>query len=313
MRILLCIITCILFSTGNLNAQEDPIRLLRMFPPEYLGEKQLAEGLSALEWQLNQKIRLAETYRTNAEEFKAVIKGLNEKANSLTEKLPPAIRLLSAQDRSRLVGKIMEEQLNGRLELATREHSVAILAEDGGSKPKMTPEDELNKLEMEAKYHAQVAKLDTAKHVYQNTAKLAEKAFKTQNEKRMAQYTVEVAELELAGLKKRLDFLKQQPQAKLSDSIADARLEMEPIKASLKAAEEQLEKFTSSAELIESIEQSKQAITLWQKDLRFILEKLMALESEANELQVLKSQIQKQVKHMKAKKQSSGKSTSDND
>lgn len=75
-----------------------------------------------------------------------------------------------------------------------------------------------------------------------------------------------VAEDELAAAMNELQVVKESGKAEKAEELVSKRVEVEPLKARVAAAEKFLKKFSDGAKVIARVEKLKSAISLLEKD-----------------------------------------------
>ena len=119
-------------------AQEDPVEKAKMYPPRFLQERDNETNLAAINWRLQLTTDLRNTIQRKRESAVVAMEVYSKELDELNNQLPIEVRFVDNSVRSRLIGKTMEELLDARLSLATRESSVrqleSMLAEEKDSK-----------------------------------------------------------------------------------------------------------------------------------------------------------------------------------
>ena len=296
MRFLLFGLLYFMLLSTNVFAQDDPIDLVRTYPPEMLSEKQATTGMGAIKWQLEQKQSLLQAYQLRLDQWKKEVLILRHVIEDLKSDLSPEIRILDKDGRSRLVGKLMEERIDGALEMATRKKAIELLErEDTGT---MSPQSKFQKSDLEGRLKVAGLKLNTAEAEAEEVAKLASKGYKTQSEGRMAAYTREIAQLEFEAVRNQLVLQSNEGKVESAKRIADERVQLEPIKARMMAADLYLNKFTTKVDVIEKIEVTKRSVSMWEKDIQILVKKVVATSSELDELQQLNDRVEERLKNV---------------
>ena len=267
----------------------DPIEKARIFPPSELTTSENETNLRAIDWHLERKVHLVKQYRVSVDRIKKELLKLSTEAEHLANEIPSEIRFVNAEVRSRLVGKAMEELLNARLNLATQTVTHTLLEQL--HKTKLSTGNS-NRGELEINVKAAEMKLNVARIVAKKTANLSSKGLKSESEKAMSQYTADIAELELERAKQKL---KQgdSSDSELAKRLANSRIEVEPIKARVVAAEKYLKSFSDSAQIHREIEKVQRVLDNLGTDWKIVMGESNAISREVEELKVLRSLVQR--------------------
>lgn len=92
----------------------------------------------------------------------------------------------------------------------------------------------------------------------------------------------------------------EQQNADLAQRLTDSRVEIEPVKARIVAAESFLKTFVDSSNLSNRIEETQRALERAKDGRLDLIGELSRLENEIEELRVLKSRIESGLKKMES-------------
>ena len=248
-------------------AQEDPVEMAKMYPPRLLKERDNETNLAAINWRLQLTVDLKNRIQQERDSAVVAMEVYSKKLDELNNQLPVEVRFVDNSVHSRLIGKTMEELLDARLSLATRQSSVrqleSMLAEEKDSK-----QARLVQQQSAMAIEAAKLKLRVAESEYEKSAKLAAKGYMTESNRMVAQYTLAIAKQELESVVLKAEVDSEQQNAEIAERLTDARIEIEPIKARVVAAEKFLKTFVDSSKISTEIEETKRAWERAKDDLR---------------------------------------------
>ena len=271
---------------GSASAQIEglsKIELAKRLPPSAMTEHRIKENLSAIKWQAEQLANIELRYRTSLSLTSDRIEAIRQQIEKMSEQMPGEVRLLDNSNRSRLIGKAMEELLMAKLDLATKSAAVGVLEKRASAKTfsdtpskseeaakkeiaKHTAKQEHAKLKLallddgEIELEAALKKYEVSKIEYENTKKLAKIGSKSVSELTNAKYTAEVAELEYSAAlqnknKKQAEIAlhiaaskKQRPNKSDSQENPEGELTLMASRIKLEAAKENLARTRKLAE-----------------------------------------------------------------
>jgi hypothetical protein len=286
---------------NSTQAQDDFVERAKTYPPRStsVGASNLA--LASIGWKLELKQELMGRYLRRKEQISQYAEANLVHLEDLVNQQPPEVRFLDKAVRSRLIGKIMEELLDARLELATGESSVALLKEML-AEGKQSKQAVLIKRQSEMAIEAARLKVGVAEAEYQKTKQLTERGSKSNRDYMMAQYTLGIAKIELESAVLRCEVESEQQNSEIAQRLTDARIEIEPVRSRIAAAEKYLKQFVDSASLSAKIEEMQRKIETRRQDIRVLSGETLRLSQEIEELSVLKSRIERDLKKMEADK-----------
>ena len=295
--VLLGLIATGLSGRNTVGAQDDLVDLVRQFPPSSIDSSSAKSALSSIEWQLQLRTALMSRYDENQEKMSIRTEANSALLKRLNSELPPEVRFVDKSIRSQLIGKTMEELLDAKLDLAARESTVVLL-EQMLAEGKVSKQAELRKHQAQMAIDAAKLKLGVAQAEYEKVKKLSGKGSKTLNEARTAEYVFEIARIELESAVLQSEVELAQENSELAQRLTEARIEIAPVKARIKAAEKFLSTFVESAQTSTQIEEIQRKVEFGQMELRDLASQAFLLRQEVEELSVLKSRIEDELKSM---------------
>ena len=254
---ILLLLVAVTLSTGETIAQErDPIDIARTFPPTYYKETEIA--LAQIDWQL-QHLKQTTRKRTRAfQKFGEISAGELRHTKELAESLPVELRYANQEVRADLIGACLRELLSARLDVASNEEIISQLSKELEKAKLERAEGDVGRLKKESqqlKIHAAELKLSLVKKEYDQNKKFYTKGAKTRQEADRSQYALQIAEHELAQAKIEMEIENASRVNEIAQRLVEARIESQPIKARVEAAEKFLKLFSDSADAINRIDE----------------------------------------------------------
>lgn len=296
----ICLLLLWLFTASNLLvAQEDPIESAKIYPPRLLSKDQNETSLSVIKWQKARLKLLQEPYVQASKRIDEKIKRERAEIAELVEQLPVSHRSLDAATRSDLAGKVLDQNISAQLDLKAIDQSLGslekLLKEEQNSKS-LVAARQAGELEVKA---AQL-KQKFAKAEAQRVEKLHSKGTMSMSQKKNAEYTAAIADLELTKAKLNYANITSDQVSEIASQIVQHRVEAESVKSRIKAATSLLESFAKTQLISERIVEGKEQIAVWRKDRQVMLRELAKVESELAEAEVLEFMISKELNKLKA-------------
>ncbi len=294
--ILVLVLTAISAVSTQAFGQDDPIELAKTFPPSELTSAVNEANLRAIDWQLKRKVFLGEQYRVSLHKINREIEEQESKVEHLAGKIPAEVRFVDAEVRSRLVGKMMEQLIDARLDLATQAATIESLQERMNRDRDMKSAVAKNiRVDLEFAVQAAQKKYQISMLESKKTARLVQSGSKSDSDRMMAQYTADISKLEFEKATRKLKNADS-PDSKFANHLADTRIGIEPVKARIMAAEKFLHTFSESARLNDAIDKARRSISYREKDKQIVTRELTLIGREAEELGALRSLVSKAMK-----------------
>ena len=289
-------ILCLLFCASL--AAQDPLRELKVYPPGYLNDKRstptestVESNVVVLDWMLEQKRRIEAKYTGELEHAQAVSESLDKQIEEI------AVQLTQPMDKatlSRLSGRLMEELLDSRLELAVLEGTVDAMEAAAMS----STEAQIHKLSIslkEAAVQSAQQKVNLAGEEAKQAKKLYAKGSMSDQEVNRAEYSLKISMIELEAAQSELQIEKLQSKTVSSRELSDTRLKIAPIKARIKLAEEMFAGYQRMGELMQKIDKLNDQKKRFTADHDAISQQRRKVSNEIIELESLKELVEKRM------------------
>ena len=268
------------------NAQYDETDFLnnaKNFPPSFTTPENRKLSTQVLEWRMKLLSAMHKTYAESRDGIQGKLSHIDALIELEQGSLPVEIRFTDAQSRSELVGRVLQLILETRVESATKESMLESL----------TKSMEESNSESEA---AQMLRADLEIAVIETKAIEAEYARAVELQKQGLVQSQEVSRLENSRQISKLNLMKmeqayanalRQPASVAAKRLSEVRLEIQPLKAKLKAAEAFLATFNESSARFQRLESLHRERELHNKDLAFVATEIGTVSRELTELEVL--------------------------
>ena len=272
-------------------SQTNPLEQSRLFPPETFTKKLTEATISSLQWQLEQRKQLMNRYTKSRDSISEKISSYANEISQLKKSIPPELRFMDGSVRSQLIGKAMEQLLESKLELATLETSISILAAklDENQNSKLDKLLQAN-LEMEVLKAAKRSSL--AKLEFEKLSKLQSNGSLSEQQLMRAKASMEIAQIEHQSAQARSHIENEKMKVEAASVLTQKRLEIEPVKSKIATIEKFIEAFAAAADANSEIDQLTRESELWQLDLQMVAQKLFKISTEMTDLESLKELIE---------------------
>ncbi len=212
--------------------QDDPIEKAKTYPPGILSENDNKLSVAVLNWQLLRLDTMLELSRASMADINSKIENKKSELKAVLAQLPVSHRSLDSSARSQLAGKVLEQIIEAKLDVKTIESSIAALDE-------ALKEENANLNSPKNSEHALKAaalKLAVVKKEYEETIRLFEKGSKTSSDRNLAQYNLQLSELELSKAKLSAQNKRSAKSSELASQIVQHRIQHKAAKARIAAA-----------------------------------------------------------------------------
>ncbi|MEL7496817.1 MAG: hypothetical protein AAFN77_04360 [Planctomycetota bacterium] len=242
------------------------LEMIRKYPPGSLNLKTSKNALVQIEWQSAQlEAQLFEAEKIAARK-EAELDQINSMIGDLNQTLPIEVRFVDQQTRSRLVGRVLEQLLDAKLDLAAKKISIAELEKRLAKSNKQNLSD-LRKREAEIDVRAAERTVAAAKNRLVQQQRLHEKGFISKENIDEAQFELDLELLKLEKVKTSVEIMSFAGDESISSELVQLRTEIAPIQARIEAAENYLQVFKEAAATEHRINELSRKSDMVQKSL----------------------------------------------
>ncbi len=225
---------------------DDPVEMVKTYPPATLAERTIAEVKASVVWQIEQLDAIIEEHVNSKDVNNQRITELEVSLDELRTRVRPEFRELDKQVRSQLVGNAIEKLLDAQLELAALEQTISIL--ESKSEPDLERADELQKMEWEIETQTAYQRYQLALSEHQKMKKLRDTGSMTLQQYERARVSTEIAKLEHEKAKARSALENERLKAEKANDLVQRRLAAAPLKSRIEAIKAFLDRVSHSAE-----------------------------------------------------------------
>ena len=273
--------------------EEDALSLLKSYPPSVLGQSKTNIALMSLRWQRQQQVILKQAFHESQTGILAKLDACQKEIEVLNRELPPAIRFLDEQGRSRMANDALRQLLEAKVEKAVLESTLQQLSEQ---KPNRDGRDEIKFLEIELERTAAVSKLKSAKNHFANIQQLVKKGLQSATELELSKQSLKVAEAELEIISRKFNALARQQDVEKARKLTEVRISLKPIEAKIQTLEVFLDKLFQAADVIAKIKERERIRGLWEEDLALVAKGLFKSSQKSMELDVFQQLLENERK-----------------
>lgn len=281
-------------SSVSIHAQEDPLAEVKVFPM-YGNSARAKRAIDSIDWQLGIKQELARRLEIQKVDLLARVDDNRIVLSKLTQELPEEVRFVDDNVRSQLVGRAMSELLNVKLDLATRESSLVEL-QKLMEQEKNSKQAKLQAQQGKMEIDGAMLKVQLAESQYQKTRKLVEQRALSEYDQSLAEYELALAKQKLESAVLKVEVEVDSQNAEVAQQLTAARVEIAPIKARLAAIEQFLNTFRDSAQITRRIAEIQRESESHSQNMRDLDSAMFRIKQEVEELSVLKSRIENDLK-----------------
>lgn len=278
-------------------AQDDSVELAKKYPPGYYTNDVAESAIASIDWQMQQLQTALANYQSLRKEAATQSSRLGIEIEALHKKLPIETRFIDSETRSQIVGRILNEILTAKLDMAERLVAIEELEKRLLSSKEKKVTDPLRKKEMQIQMEAAAAEYSMAQSNYQRTSMLAKNNSVSKRDLAQAEFEMQIARLQLERVKIEIDLAQNAGKEDVAKELSNQRLSVAPIAARLKAAERFLELFVSSNPMNSAIEANKRGLAAIDRKLNNINRQSALVEQKMLETKSLKKLLEQKVKN----------------
>jgi hypothetical protein len=267
---------------------EDALANAKNLPPSLTTVQAQELNKAVLVWRMKLLNAMHETYAESRKEIQADLAKLDAAIEEEQASLPVEVRFTNAESRSQLVGRVLQLILETRLEIATNDSLLDLLTKTEAERS--SESEEVQQLEADL----QIAKVENegiARELEQMLV-LRERGLVEKTEALRLQSSLEVAQLKLRKMEQAVANARKRPASATAKRLSDLRLETQPLRAKLTAAEAFLETFNSAASKLQKVESLHRERELYGKDLMYVAGEIGNVSRELVELELLSKLIE---------------------
>lgn len=297
-------------------AQDDFVEMTKQYPPGYYTKDVADSAMASIDWQMQQLQTVLGEYNSIRKDATAQTARLNLEIDALQEKLPIETRFIDSETRSQIVGRILNEILSAKLDMAERLVAIKELEKRLAGSKGNNAIDTLRMKETQIELETAAAKYALTKTEYERMKKLAEKNSVSNREVAQSEFALQIARLQLERVKIGIDLAQNAGKEDAAKELSNQRLSVAPIAARLKAAERFLELFVSSNPMNSAIEANKRRLATIDRKISTLNQQAAILEQKMIETKSLKNLLVQQIKRDAAnagEKEASDKKAEKND
>lgn len=266
---------------------EDVVANAKNLPPSLTTVQAQELNKAVLAWRMKLLSAMHATYAQSREQIQDKLTSLDAELEEVQASLPVEVRFTNAESRSQLIGRVLQLILETRLEIAANESLLDMLTQS--ETEKNTDSEEAQQLEVDL----QIAKVeyDGIERELHQTLALRKQGLADPAEALRLQSSMDVAQLKLRKMEQAVANARKRPASATAERLSALRLEIQPLRAKLKAAEAFLETFNSTSSKLQQIESLHRERELYGKDLMYVAGEIGNVSRELVELEVLSNMI----------------------
>lgn len=266
---------------------EDALANAKNLPPSLTTVQAQELNQAVLAWRMKLLNATKETYAQSRDEIQTNLAQLDAAIEEVQSSLPVEVRFTNAESRSQLIGRVLQLILETRLEIAANESLLDMLTQT--ETEKNTDSEEAQQLEVDL----QIAKVeyDGIERELHQTLALRKQGLADPTEALRLQSSMDVAQLKLRKMEQAVANARKRPASATAERLSALRLEIQPLRAKLKAAEAFLETFNRASNKLQKVESLHRERELYGKDLIYVAGQIGNISRELVELELLSAMI----------------------